>query len=41
VILKCWQSLTDPDQTLLLEKRLEASEAEIERLRAELDRPAG
>ena len=33
----CWQSLTDPDQTLLLEKRLEASETQIERLKTELD----
>ena len=35
---ECWQSLSDPDQSLLIEKRLEEAEARIEELEAELRR---
>ena len=30
---ECWQSLTDPDQSLLLEKRVAAYEVEAERFK--------
>ena len=30
---ECWESLIDPDQSLLLEKRVAAYEVEVERLR--------
>jgi hypothetical protein len=35
---ECWQSLSDPDQALVTEKRLEEAEARIEELEAELKR---
>jgi recombinational DNA repair protein (RecF pathway) len=35
---ECWESLTDADQALLLDKRLAASEQEIEKLRREIER---
>jgi hypothetical protein len=31
---ECWESLCDPDQSLLLEKRVAAYEVEVEELRA-------
>jgi hypothetical protein len=30
---ECWESLTDPDQSLLLEKRVAACEVEVERIK--------
>lgn len=35
--LECWQSLIDPDQTLLVEKCLADAEENIDRLKAETD----
>jgi hypothetical protein len=35
---ECWESLNDPDQALLIEKRLEQTEARIEELEAEIER---
>ena len=37
---ECWESLCDPDQALLLEKRVAAYEVEVERLRGLLTRAA-
>ena len=37
---ECWEALCDPDQSLLLEKRVAAYEVEVERLRGLLIRVA-
>ena len=37
---ECWESLCDPDQALLLEKRVAAYEVEVERLRELLNKAA-
>jgi hypothetical protein len=37
---ECWESLIDPDQSLLLEKRVAAYEVEVERLKNLLTRAA-
>lgn len=33
---ECWDSLSDPDQAILIERRLEQAEARIEQLEAEI-----
>jgi hypothetical protein len=37
---ECWESLIDPDQSLLLEKRVAAYEVEVQRLKNLLTRAA-
>ena len=37
---ECWESLCDPDQALLLEKRVAAYEVEVERLKKLLSKAA-